>query len=126
MIYLPFPKISDQFLDGSIILNIMNERKEQIQDIYDQLLTKANEDGIITNEEQAILDQVEMGVNKYHKMLDNALKDEVINENERYQLQNIRSKMLGDSWVKADEDSVISRDEAVLLNLLLKLMKNID
>lgn len=97
-----------------------------IQDLYDLLLKKAKEDGIITSEEQAILDHVELEIEKYEKMVEEAMEDNVITEEESNQLKKQRSIMLEGAWVTADEDSVISQDEARLLNLLLKLLKKFD
>ncbi|MHA2097121.1 MAG: hypothetical protein ACW99A_00435 [Candidatus Kariarchaeaceae archaeon] len=97
-----------------------------MQKLYEALLRKANEDGIITNEEQAILDQVKMNVLDYEKLLSNALEDGIIDEDEAKQLRDSRAKMLELAWMAADTDAEINTDEAGLLNLLLNLLKKIE
>lgn len=97
-----------------------------IRDLFNQLLQKAQEDNVISNEEQAILDKIELDVDKYEKLLKSALEDDVITQTEAKELTDFRANILDGAWVVADGDSIINSDEAVLLNLLLKLLKKMD
>ncbi|OLS25715.1 MAG: hypothetical protein HeimC2_17710 [Candidatus Heimdallarchaeota archaeon LC_2] len=103
----------------------MNEQSD-MQKLYAKLLDKALEDGIITEEEQAILDDVKMNIGDYEKLLSEALEDEIITEKEAKDLRNSRAKMLDMAWLTADKDAEIDPDEAGLLNLMLNLLKKIE
>ncbi len=93
-------------------------------DVYEQLLAKATEDGVISPEEQAILNQAKFDLDYYEKLLQLAVLDDIITSDESDQLKAARDKILKGAWVVADEDSVITKDEADLLNLLLKINKD--
>lgn len=97
-----------------------------MQKLYEALLTKALEDGVISKDEQAILDQVKMNVLDYEKLLSEAFEDGIIDEDEAKQLRDSRAKMLELAWMEADTDAMINTDEAGLLNLLLSLLKKIE
>ncbi|MHA2172897.1 MAG: hypothetical protein ACXAB7_23795 [Candidatus Kariarchaeaceae archaeon] len=97
-----------------------------IADIYEQLLAKATEDGVISPEEQAILNQAKFDLDYYEKLLQLAVLDDIITSDESNQLKVARNKILKGAWVVADEDAVITKDEAELLNLLLKILKDIE
>ena len=100
--------------------------ESDMQKLYAKLLVKAKEDGIITGEEQAILDQVKMNIEDYENLLVEALEDNIITESEAKDLRNSRAKMLDMAWLTADKDAEINSDEAGLLNLMLSLLKKIE
>ena len=100
--------------------------QSDMQKLYDKLIDKAKEDGVITEEEQAILDQVKINIEDYEKLLSEALDDNIITEDEAKELRNTRAKMLDSAWITADKDAEINPDEAGLLNLLLNLLKKIE
>ncbi len=100
--------------------------QSDMQKLFGKLLDKAKEDGVITDEEQAILDQVKINIDDYEKLLHRALDDNIITEDEAKELRNSRAKMLDTAWVTADKDAEIDSDEASLLNLLLSLLKKIE
>ena len=104
----------------------MDDDKTDMQKLYVKLLEKAKEDGVITEEEQAILDQVKINMEDYEKLLTEALEDQIITEEEAKELRNSRAKMLDVAWLTADKDAKIDKDEAGLLNLLLNLLKKIE
>lgn len=102
------------------------DEQTDMQKLYEKLLAKAREDGVITEHEQAILDQVKIKIEDYEKLLDDALEDNIIDENEAKQLRDLRAKMLDGAWITADSDAQINPDEAGMLNLLLNLLKKIE
>ena len=95
-----------------------------IREIYDKLVQKALEDGTISKDEQAILDKVELELEAYEDLLKNAMNDRIISEDESKVLRRTRAQMLDKVWLVADEDQQINEEEANLLNLLLKLLRN--
>ena len=101
------------------------DEQSDMQKLFAKLLEKAREDGVITVEEQAILDQVQINIDDYEKLLSEALDDNIITEDEAKDLRNARAKMLDLAWITADRDAEINPDEAGLLNLLLNLLKKI-
>ncbi|MCH8908838.1 MAG: hypothetical protein IH840_17265 [Candidatus Heimdallarchaeota archaeon] len=104
----------------------MSTDESQITEVYNKILQKAKEDGVITDEEQAILDRLKLDVDKYKEMLKKAKADNIITEGEARELQELRAKMIDRAYHTADQDSVIDSDEASILNLLLKLLRKVD
>lgn len=94
-----------------------------LADIYKKLLKKAEEDGVITPDEKAILFKVKMEGTAYDENLRLAYNDQIISEKEREKLTYLRSNLYKASERQAKKDNVITNDEKELLTLLMKLLK---
>jgi hypothetical protein len=102
------------------------DHRDQVRQIISKLKDRALQDGIITEEEQRLLDTVQDLVNRYENYLVKAEADQIITPDEALKLREMRNQMLEGAWVEADRDAHITSDEATLLNLLLKLLKGIE
>ena len=89
----------------------------KLQNVLTELFLKAHEDGIITNDEHAILDQVKLDAQKYAEELQIALEDHIITVDERSKLLKLKKDLLQNAYEKSREDNIISKEE---LRILLK------
>ncbi|MCY3413199.1 MAG: hypothetical protein INQ03_16285 [Candidatus Heimdallarchaeota archaeon] len=101
-------------------------KRDPIDEIYNRLVKKAEQDGIISREEQNLLNRVKMTTMKFKQYYEKAKEDEIIDADESAQLEQWKKDVLLQAWDEADKDQEIQKDEAALLNLLLRLVKNLD
>ncbi len=97
-------------------------RLERLKRGFEQLRARAMEDGIITEEESAILEAVETNLTKYEKLIEDAAEDGIITQEEKNQLIDFEEKIMSDAYFVADEDDRVSPDEAELIKLLIKVI----
>lgn len=85
-----------------------------------KLIETAAKDGIITKEEQEVLDSIDNSLVFYKQALDEAEADGMITLQEQKRLEKIRDIVISTARIIAQEsDSQIDKDE---LNLLMGLM----
>jgi hypothetical protein len=94
----------------------------KLQNVLTELFLKAYEDGIITNDEHAILNQVKLDAQKYAEELQIALEDHIITSDERNKLLMLKKDLLQNAYEKSREDNIISKDEKALISLLIKIL----
>ncbi len=99
--------------------------QELYEELIDDLVTKALEDGILTDDEAAIIDEVEIKLKEFYQYLEEALADNIMDKDETKKLKIMRSKILEDTWNVSNRDTIINKDEAELLKIIVKLLKNI-
>jgi hypothetical protein len=85
-----------------------------------RIIEKAEEDGIITEEEAKIIEKGKENLDKYITMVNQALEDDIITQDERNNLIDLEEKMMSDSYFVALEDNILDRDELLLLTTLYK------
>ena len=94
----------------------------KLQNVLTELFLKAHEDGIITGDEHAILNQVKLDAQKYAEELHIALEDHIITSDEKNKLLKLKKDLLQNAYEKSREDNIISKDEKALISLLIKIL----
>ena len=82
----------------------------------------AKSDGKVTEDEYNILKQLSFDVAQYTMTLEDAEKDGIIDQQERSKLEDLKSKLLENATEIANQDGVISDDEAALLDKLAEIL----
>jgi len=100
-------------------------QSKKIRDVILLLFNKAEEDGLISEDEKQIIDSVEISVERYEKELEKSLEDGVLNEEEISLLSTLKKDVLLDAWDKAEDDWHLSRDEEKLIVLLQVFLANL-
>ncbi|MCY3414597.1 MAG: hypothetical protein INQ03_23310 [Candidatus Heimdallarchaeota archaeon] len=83
----------------------------------------ALKDGIVTPDEEAILQTVNIGIDEYFQYLDQAMEDDVIDFNEYTTLNGIAAKIVHQSEKTALLDGIVTHDEKQLIHKLTQLLK---
>ena len=106
----------------NLLMDNVQEKLQKIRLAIDRLVEKANQDGVITDEEAKLLKKAEEGLEAYEKMVDAALEDGIITQDERNQLIDLEEQLLSDSYYTAMEDEKIDNDELLLLKTLIQTL----
>ena len=101
----------------------MNEeatkRLERLKLGIEKIVEKANDDGVITEEEYKIINVAKNGLSKYMDLLSEAMEDGVIDQSEMDALIALQEEIMSDSYFVAMEDNQLDFDEMILLKTLL-------
>ncbi len=92
---------------------------------FDRLVEIALRDGNISNDEKLLIDRITSDVDEYNQLLEDALKDNIIDEKERALLMKRRSKFWGDAKNIALADKSVSKEERALLEHLVEIIKEL-
>ena len=98
---------------------------KKIRDVLLLLFNKAEEDGLISEDEKQIIDSVELSVERYEKELEKALEDGILTEDEIFLLVSLKKDILLDAWNKAEDDWQLSKEEEELIVLLQVFLANL-
>ena len=102
------------------------EREERLQKIIRAISKVAKADGIITPEEQEILESVQINILVYDQSLEDALDDGIISNDERESLNALKHQILNEAWDIARYSEGVSNDEIKMLQVLLRELENAD
>ena len=94
-------------------------------ELYKKLVSKAQEDGVITEEESNILESVKLAGAEYDQYLAKASDDGIIDEEESAKLKTLRTQMLDAVRAEAQKDYKVSDDERAMLSTFVKILKNL-
>ncbi len=86
--------------------------------LLSSMTNKALDDGIITEDERAVLKSLFDDLKDYNWWLQKAMDDGVIDLSEEKRLKNLLYKIYENSWKTAIADDVITDDERALLDHL--------
>ncbi|MHA2365887.1 MAG: hypothetical protein ACXAC7_18150 [Candidatus Hodarchaeales archaeon] len=96
--------------------------KSKLEALFRDLYKIAMDDGLITEEEQRILDSVTKNIDSFITALEEAMADNIITKEENELLNNIYDKIYDESADIANEDNQLTTDE---FKLLVKLIETI-
>lgn len=96
------------------------------KDAYEALRQVMMRDGKVSVQESILLARAMENIAKFKNVLEEALEDNVISEEEREQLQTIRHKIYGESFNIAMVDQIISEDEAAMLRKLMEIVSKFE
>ena len=99
---------------------IKKHRLEELRNALDKIIQKAKEDGIITEDEQRLIDTTKANIQAYQDLVELALEDGVITQEERNKLIDLEEKIMADAYETANEDQTITLEEANLIKILIK------
>ena len=96
-----------------------------IADVMRRLIEVAEADGIVTDEEAAILSQIEVTLERYNYALKQALEDKVITKEESRKLMKLRNEVARAAREQSKWDGYISEDEEALVEAAVKLLREL-
>ncbi len=112
------------FLIQEMFLNTMSEKvKERLEKIrlaIKNITDKAAEDGVVTKEEQKIIETARDNLLEYEKLVKEAMEDGIITTEEMNSLIDLEENLLSETYFTAIEDNKIDSDELILLKTLIK------
>lgn len=100
-------------------------QSNNIRDVLRLLFKKAEEDGLINEDERKIIDSVELSIDLYEDELKKSLMDGVLTEEEASRLSSLKKDILINAWSRAENDWHLSRDEEELIVLLQVFLANL-
>jgi sporulation protein YlmC with PRC-barrel domain len=106
----------------STIKEMEMNAKQNLSNLVRDLMTEAGKDGKITMEEQKLIDTVTVEIEVYYEALDRALEDGIITANEQEKLEEIKEQIIRRSYIVAQEDNQISKNEQNLIKKLAAYM----
>ena len=87
-----------------------------------ELFSVAKKDGVLTDQERAILDQVTVDVKNYTEALEEALADGIINDKETKKLTKLKEKIIKDAKKTANADGELDQDEKDLIKTISEVL----
>jgi hypothetical protein len=96
------------------------------EDLLQQILNVAEEDGIISDDEQAMISSIKSNLAKYFEILDLNYEDGIITSEEQYEFYQARKKILEEALVIAREDEKITQDEFRIVQALRDVIRQIE
>jgi len=79
------------------------------------IIEVAAKDGLITEEEKALIDFAEISLRKLQIELENAFADGIISETEESRLSELKNKIVDTVTDIANYDDIISKDEMAMI-----------
>ncbi|MHA2099941.1 MAG: hypothetical protein ACW99A_14785, partial [Candidatus Kariarchaeaceae archaeon] len=101
------------------------EIEEIFTNIKNELSNIAGEDGTISTSEQGLLDTILMELNKYRDMLNQALQDNKLDQQEKIRLFSAKLDIIRKAVGKIKKDMIVSDDEQAIMNGLQQLLPKI-
>ncbi|MCH8906106.1 MAG: hypothetical protein IH840_03370 [Candidatus Heimdallarchaeota archaeon] len=102
-----------------------NEEIDVVRLITDEIIGIAKRDGIITEEEQTLIDSIENEMKKYKTLMEKALEDNEITPKERNSLFRAKLQIIKNSVKTIRQDFNVSNDEQEIINGLQKMLPEI-
>ena len=89
--------------------------------IWDELIKVAEEDGIISDDEKVLLENIKKNLEKYYA----SLKEEPKDDSEKLKVFEAQLDIMREAYDTAYLDNKISKDELELLKKLQKIVRKI-
>lgn len=102
-----------------------NEEIDVVKLITDEITGIAKRDGVITEEEQTLIDSIETEMKKYKTLMEKALEDNEITPKERNSLFRAKLQIIKNSVKTIRQDFNVSNDEQEIINGLQKMLPEI-
>lgn len=96
------------------------------EEIYQRIIDKANEDGIITSDEQALIDNVKDNIAIYSAIVKESYEDEIITSEEQNDMYLTRKQILKEAIEIANKDDTITQDEFNLLQIIRRIITDME
>lgn len=102
------------------------ELSERLDSLVHELMRKANEDGIITDEEKAIVDGIKLTVQNFEDRMKLASTSDLFTDDELYELSYFQKAAVATAWHVASADRKLTDDEQILIKHLKLLLTEFD
>lgn len=93
-----------------------------LQNLLTSILLIALEDGVITEDEKAILNQIKLDMKSFRELIEKAEDDGVITNEEKQQIDELRKQLLKNAYNVTTSDHVITKDERAIMSTMIKLL----
>jgi len=93
----------------------MNDKYNYVDKAREYLLEIANKDGIVTDEEQKLIDKILLEVQNYENVFKEAIEDQKLDSGERLKLFKAKLNILRNAARAVHEDLHVSQDEEEIL-----------
>ena len=93
-----------------------------LQGLLNKILFVAMEDGIITDDELAILKQVKLDIASLRTKIIEAEKSTDVSEEDTLRLKEFRKNLLQNAYNISKSDKVITQDERNIINCLIRTL----
>lgn len=110
----------EQTVDEDENFELTENELDEIADLMSRLLIQSHEDGIVGDDESALLFDIKSNLKKYVRLLRKAATDGTIDEGEKLVLEEFRRKIVEDAYTIARKDRVITKDERDLIMILIR------
>ncbi len=100
----------------------LSREDEKLQRILTDAMLIALEDGIITDDEMAILKQLKMDVKELQERIETVIKEGDLTDEEKQELKTLKKKILKNAYDTSSRDFNITKDERALISGLVKLI----
>lgn len=102
-------------------------KPEELDQLIDRLVLVSNLDGVLTDEEQSIIDVVKKNVDSFTIAYNNAWKDKSISENDKEHLRNLWKNIMLETTKTAIKDQRYSKDElSLVFRIFSTLIKGLE
>lgn len=99
-----------------------SELSEKFDQLLKELFEKAFSDGVVTDEEYDLINQIEVNVEELTSAIFAAYVDGIITEEESERMISLKQKILNQAENVANADGIIDKDENELLSQLSTLI----
>ena len=96
-----------------------------VEMIRQELSNIAHQDNKVSEDEQALMDKIMSEVMKYKNLLDKAIMDNKLDEQERIRLFSAKLEIIKKAVGQMKKDMIVSKEEQALLNGLQRLLPKI-
>ena len=90
-------------------------KPEELDKLIDTLVYVSSLDGVLSNEEQSIIEVVQKHVNDFKKAYQDAWSDDVLSEDDKSHLRNLWKNIMLETTKTAIKDQRYSKDELSLV-----------
>jgi hypothetical protein len=103
---------------------VNDSQNHKFEDTIVRLFEKASEDGIISDEEGALIMSIKLDLEEYVQAVNKAEEDGVITVEEALKLGELKNRMVVNAGIIAAKDYHISQDEKSLILKLVEILKS--
>ena len=115
-------KLENSYQLKSSLQSIAQNIRLNMTNLVRDLLATASKDGMVTPDEKAIIDAVQIDLETYFAALQKAMEDGIITPDEEKRLEKIKEAIVRNAWLVAQKDNRISEDERALVTKIASYM----
>ncbi|MCH8905960.1 MAG: hypothetical protein IH840_02635 [Candidatus Heimdallarchaeota archaeon] len=93
--------------------------------VTDDLDDRAKQDGKYTDEEIALLNNINTNIIKYYNLIEKFIEDDEIDDEENNKMISFENRIIEDAKTMANKDGEVSSDERALLDSLIESFEQI-
>ncbi|MHA2503086.1 MAG: hypothetical protein ACXAE3_09460 [Candidatus Kariarchaeaceae archaeon] len=95
-------------------------------EINQKMIDIAKQNGIITADEQAIIESVKENIAKYFEVLHQSYDDDIITSDEQNDMYALRKRIMDEAVEIAKDDNQITQDEFALLRVIKSILEEME